>query len=174
MAPIIAPLQEFFEEVVVWDNSDTPELRDLKVYGRYEAIEDTVNDVVYVQDDDVIAHEESLKTLCEYYQPGYITANMPERFRAHYSDSCLVGFGSLFDYYLPQQAFDRFGDRIERDAFLRCCDVVFTGLTPFTWVDVPYTEMAYASAENRMYRQAIHVPERATMLELVRGCRAGN
>ena len=51
--------------------------------------------------------------------------------------------------------------------FHRTCDIVFTGLTPYTMVDVDYQDMPWATADNRMWKQSYHREERARMLELV-------
>ena len=40
---------EPFTEIVVWDNSKRP---DLSVYGRYAAIEECKNDIIFTMDDD--------------------------------------------------------------------------------------------------------------------------
>ena len=44
-------------------------------------------------------------------------------------------------------------------------------LTPHVWVDVPYVNMPWATADDRMYRQPGHTGERARMLELARKVR---
>lgn len=50
--------------------------------------------------------------------------------------------------------------------FQRTCDVVFTALTPCVLVDVPKTNLPWATDDNRMYRQKTHVGERQRMLDL--------
>ena len=50
--------------------------------------------------------------------------------------------------------------------FQRTCDVVFTALTPYTLVDVPYENLPWAEGPDRMYRQPGHLAERSKMLEL--------
>lgn len=210
LSPIVSTfLPHLFSEVVVWNNdargNHAPELQeraeaaahvpvvwantegvDLVVYGRYAAIRATRSAVVYVQDDDCVLPPASLDELVGAYEPGRLVANMPDPFRAHYSygDSCLVGFGGVFDVGLPAAAIDRFlvdvvepaatsdpvGNRYA-PAFMRCCDVVFTALTPMTWVDVAYENLPYATGPDRMYRQRDHVGERAWMLGLARGVR---
>lgn len=116
-----------------------------------------------------------------------VVCNMPQPFRHDfYSDHALVGFGAVFHRDAPKRAFDHFGNILpllgltnygwwlppghERDdppdKFLRTCDVVFTALTPRTLVDVPYRNLPWATADDRMYRQPEHVGERSRMLAL--------
>jgi hypothetical protein len=57
------------------------------------------------------------------------------------------------------------------DFWHRTCDIVFTALTPRVLVDVPYEDLPWASAENRMWKQPTHREERGRMLELVRQVR---
>lgn len=182
---------------VVWDNSIE---NNLGVFGRYAGIERAVvaklddpadvrpGTLIYVQDDDCLLRPESFDALLGAWQPGHVVCNMPEPFRAHYSDSALVGFGALFERDLPERAFARFARSQRTDyardpdgprgaisalgaAWERCCDVVFTTLTPMIWVDVPYENLPYAYGADRMYRQAEHVGERARMLDLARQVR---
>lgn len=174
-------------ETIVWDNSIR---QDLGVYGRYAAIEETTEAVVLVVDDDV-ALGTGVEELVASYQPGHVVCNMPERFRPHYPDSALVGFGAIFDRDLPEQAFKRFlgalppsgpwydryrrpewGDeRIDELLFHRECDTVFTALTPCILVDTPYTDMPWADAPNRLWKQREHFGERRRMLNLARKVR---
>lgn len=208
LAPIVATFEPpLFDDVIVWNNGaadhHAPEMqerteraahvpvvwanaapRDLVVYGRYAALRAVAGGIVYVQDDDCVLPAHSLAALAAAYEPGRLVCNMPAPFRAHYTDSGLVGFGAVFDADLPQAAFDRLRERaidptVETEpdgtafapAFMRCCDVVFTTLTPMTWVDVPYENLAYATGPDRMFRQPGHVGERAWMLALARSVR---
>jgi hypothetical protein len=158
-------------EVIIWDNSSRYR-KDLSVYGRYAAIDDARRDVILVQDDDFVLPAESIKALLRAYEPGRIVANMPERFRPRYPDSCLVGMGAIFDRDLPAQAFARLAWSMpEAEMFYRTCDVFFTTLTPFTLVDLPVETTEWTYAENRMYRQETHTPERARALALARAVR---
>lgn len=171
MRPILDSLPAEWERVV-WDNSGPIEVG---VYGRYVAITLTDAEVIYVQDDDMILDPDGFDTLLAAYEPGKVTANMPARFRHDfYRDSCLVGFGALFDRDLPEQAFDRFFAR-HRDEdgprFYRECDLIFTGLTDRVLVDIGHTDMPYANDPDRLWKQPEHVAERTRMLELVREVR---
>lgn len=163
---------------VVWANT---EQRDLKVYGRYAAIRATRSPLILVQDDDCILEAAAVRELVATYMQAVrldtVVANMPAPFRAHYSDSCLVGFGAVFHRDTPARAFDRYLPTLQADphdqadVFLRCCDVVFTTLTPAVWADVPYRNLPWATGEDRMYRQPSHNSERAEMLRVARAVR---
>lgn len=164
LEPIVATIRQAgIRDVQVWDNSAGD---DLGVYGRYAAMEGCEHDVVYVQDDDCVLPAASIRGLIKAYQPGVIAANMPQHFRNVYTDSCLIGFGAVFDRDLPPAAFKAFGGASRRP------DVVFTALTPREMLDVPVTILPYAYGADRAYRQPGHSEERRRVLEqarLVRG-----
>lgn len=172
-------------------------LRDISVYGRYEAIDHVDGNVIVVQDDDCVLTPEAFDELVAAYKPGHVVCNMPERFRPHYPDSALVGFGAIFDRHLPANAFNRFAAGnptrqtvAEWDAhqsaplpswahdavglgenFYRECDTVFTALTPRILIDAPYSDLPWANADNRLWKQREHFGERRRMLNLVRQVR---
>jgi hypothetical protein len=152
---------------VVYDNS--MEQHDAKVFGRYEAIDRAMTEVVYVQDDDCVLPPESFTELARAYEPGVLTANMPEAFRAHYTDSCLIGFGAIFDRLLPHRAWSPLDDYPPN--FERVCDVYFTTLAKQKWVDLPYRNLPWAWGKDRMFRQAEHVGERMAALAHARSLR---
>lgn len=168
MEPILRSLPEHWH-VIVWDNSEH-EL-DLAVYARYVAIEQAPTAVVYTQDDDCVLAPDSLDMLERRYQEGVLTTNMPVPFRQHYSDSCLVGFGAIFDRWLPGNAFGKLGAQ-PPDHFGLTCDVYFTALTEsFQLLDLPYENLPWATGPDRMYRQSNHVGIRADALEHARSLR---
>jgi hypothetical protein len=167
MTEILASIPKPWD-VVLWDNS--MEVANLLVYGRYAAIEHACTDVVYVQDDDCILEPSSFRKLYNAYKPGVLTANMPGPFRAHYTDSCLLGFGAIFDKDLPAKAFAVL-DGHPAD-FHRTCDVYFTTLSrKQQWLDLGYRNLPWADGDDRMYRQADHVRSRAKALEHARRLR---
>jgi hypothetical protein len=164
MTPVLDSLPTHWA-VELYDNS--VEASDLQVYGRYEAIRRAKTDVVYVQDDDCVLPPWSFSQLVDAYRPGVLTANMPEIFRTHYSDSCLVGFGAIFDRDLPSLAFARAPE--PQRSFDRTCDVYFTALTPRQeWLEAQYENLGWAEDSSRMYRQPGHVDERMAALEHAR------
>ncbi len=156
-------------EVVVWDNSKRA---DVAVAGRYAAIELTEAEIIYVQDDDCVLEPESIDALVSRAKmmPFALFANMPERFRPHYPDSCLVGFGAAFGRDLPGEAFARAGTHLYE--FNRTADVYFTTLTKMRFLlDQPYRDQPWASDPDRMWKQPEHVPMRAAALRLARTLR---
>lgn len=161
------------EDGYIWNNGGRDE--DMGVYARYAAIENVTAQVVYTQDDDCVLPSESMQKLLDAYEPGKVVCNVPARFRKRYHDSGLVGFGAIFDRYLPQVAFRRFASYVEgatpQDLFLRTCDIVFTMLTPMVQIDLPYEDLPQAHAENRMWRQPNHFEEREEVRELCRRIR---
>lgn len=159
--------------IAIWDNSRQ---FDHQVLGRYYACDQAETSIVLVQDDDVVLAPETIQALLDQHEAWKITANMPARFRHDfYADHCLVGFGAIFERELFHRAFAEFwaniGERRIDDAaelFPRACDIVFTGLTPYSLIDEPYTDREFAAAPNRMWKQPDHVGERKWMLERVR------
>ncbi len=163
MQPILDSLSGI--DVELWNNSVED---DAGVYGRYLAVGRATHDIVYVQDDDCLLTAEAIDRIVTAYEPGRIVANMPPDFRAHYTDSCLVGFGAVFDRDLPARAFERYRlAEMPWDRRLRP-DVVFTALTPFTLVDVPFEHLPYAFGPDRMYRQRGHALDRQITLSRAR------
>lgn len=193
LGPIFETLPTAWE-VIVWDNGEqamtrfrrgeflsTQVVPEASVFGRYEAAARANSEVVYVQDDDCLVSEpqaivDALAELPYATRDRTLVANMPQEFRAHYSDSCLVGFGAAFIYGLPSRVFSGWYEREHPaavvEAFPRTCDVVFTGLVPErVLVDLPKQNLWEATQPGRMYRQPTHVSERAATLARVRELR---
>lgn len=190
LTEIVSSLADL-DEVVVWNNRGPfvelyevkPERlvhvfptdgRDFGVYGRYAAISDCRNQVIYVQDDDVVVPRVSLAALFAAHRPGVVTSIMDDRDQAEHPDSALVGFGAVFERELPARAFERF--RVgwpngSSDEFHRICDVAFTGLTPCSPIDQPVRLLPWAVAEDRMWRQPGFHEERARALAIARTLR---
>jgi hypothetical protein len=115
----------------------------------------------------------------------HVACNMPANFRhSFYQEHALVGFGAVFHRDAPKRAFERWADyhwtqdgsappdlHPHGEFFHRTCDIVFTALTPRVLVDVPYDDLPWASAENRMWKQPTHREERQRMLDLVKQVR---
>jgi hypothetical protein len=165
---------------------------DLSVYGRYASIPSAKQDLIYIQDDDCIVSDSQAIVdawkVSSWARQDYIVANMPQEFRLHYPDSCLVGFGACFHRDLPAKAFERFlrptrmdpeggwigymdSVRLTSSMLRRTCDVVFTTLTPRVLVDVPVEVLPYAHDEGRMWKQPNHFGERTQVLEMARKVR---
>lgn len=159
------------EDFVIWDNAQA---ENVAVYGRYRAVTMAACETCYSQDDDVIVPADTIRALLEAHEPGRITANMPPEFLAHYPDSCLLGFGAVFDRDLPALAFKRYASGRLAD-FRRRPDVVFTALTPYATLSLPVEILPYAYGPDRMYRQRGHIRERQRVLQRcrrIRGVRA--
>jgi hypothetical protein len=183
-------------QVLVWDNGKQAlyegrdegrywNVPDVSVYGRYAAIEYTDAELIYVQDDDCVVSDPQAIVDAWHAHGRYpvernpswdsidhVVCNMPSEFRHEfYEDHALVGFGACFHRDAPARAFEWFfgiSYRDEHDAwFHRCCDIVFTGLTPRVLVEVPHENLPYALHYDRMYRQAEHQVERARMREMM-------
>lgn len=198
LQPVIDSLPPAWE-IVFWDNGERMVTRsdgfaevcsDLSVYGRYAAIQYATHDLCFTQDDDVIVSDPQAivdawmecgadwPDEAEEIRRGLLVANMPQEFRPHYTDSCLVGFGACFHRDLPGRAFLEFAELRGLEAgwptkkgaefFNRCCDVVFTTLTPRVLMDVPKVDREFASDPDRMWKQPEHHGERQRMLALAR------
>ncbi|HEU4400816.1 MAG TPA: hypothetical protein VFT43_01805, partial [Candidatus Polarisedimenticolia bacterium] len=160
-------------------------LPDLGPHARFAAIQYARGDLIYVQDDDVIVSdpraivdewlEVEAIVAAEHGQPDFVVCNMPPEFRKVYTDTALIGFGAAFHRIAPAKAFDRFFafHGLDRDdqLFLRESCRVFTVLSPRVLVDVPKTDLPWASAPNRLWKQPDHIEMRERMLKLAREVR---
>lgn len=194
-----------FDELLIWSNGTVLErwdadghevlaaAPDLAVYGRYAAIESARNRIIYVQDDDCLVDAAALVSYVN--QRGFdlsvrIVANMPVSRWPDYPDSCLVGWGALFDRDLPLVAVGKFAlvDSDPGDGpsdlmmaamspefngpFLRECDVVVTTLTPHVKVDVGFQHLPWAEDPGRaMFKRPWRQEERDRMYRLARAAR---
>lgn len=155
LKPILASMKDL-DEVVVWNNAERV---DRKVYGRFEAMKEARNEVVYCQDDDVITHPERIVS---FYSPGVVTANVPVDRRDFYSDGItLIGWGSVFDRSLTR-VFRKYLQRWpEDDLFLRECDRIFTGLNTIRTIDIPFEHLPHAHGLDRMGAERRHLVDLA-------------
>ena len=194
LSPILDALPSNWE-IVIWDNGKrkvrwhdrdgnpgfSPDVRDISVYGRYAAIEYASHDLIYVQDDDCVVEDPAyIVDTFMSAPPQAVICNMPLEFRHDfYEDHALVGFGAAFYRDTPLRAFIQYGRAAlpsgtdpltgsdeDRAFFTRTCDIVFTSLTPRVLVDVPKTDLPWASDNNRMWMQPTHQAERSRMLDL--------
>lgn len=166
LEPILATLP--YDDVVVWDNSR--HAFDSKCYGRFLAIGEAKNEVIYFQDDDILFTEHEV--LLAAYEPGRITANMPSPWyetNGYDKLGCaLVGAGSLVPRDLPWPALDRYlAEYPADDLFLTYCDLVHGILTPSKRFDFGYTILPYASAPGRIYTTPGAAERRAEFLARV-------
>lgn len=157
------------DEIIVYDNSKR---QDLAVYGRYAAIAEARNTLIYTQDDDCILPPESIEEIVWTSDSGgdaygQLVCNMPPEFSAQpfYKDAALVGFGACFHRSLPETAFSRY-THADTGLFRRRCDIFFTTVTPHVNINVPVRNMWWSEDSSRMWKQSNHLTERQGMLEL--------
>ena len=141
-----------YDDIVVYDNSKRE--HDYKCFGRYAAIPDVKNPVVYWQDDDIIftKHEELLAA----YEPGLVVANMDEAWHQGYYQglTVLVGAGSLCDAELPAETFARYlAEYPFDDELLTFGDHAFGILTPSKVIDLGFEVRDFADDADRLYQQ---------------------
>jgi hypothetical protein len=162
LRPIIDTLP--YEDVIVWDDTRP----DLKVYGRYQAVREAPNGVVYLQDDDcVFRHHDDLLAA---YEPGVLVANWGHGDTpCGYEDVALVHGGAIVDRDLPERAFARYLEHfLADDDFHREADMISGCLTPFKHVRLPYEILPLASHPSRMCNQTW---QREKKLRVTNRCR---
>lgn len=142
-----------FPRRIIWDNS-TKEA-DMGAFGRYLACAQIdAGPVCYFQDDDCIVEPEDQARLVEEYQPGVLTVLMPES-RTDYTDTVLIGWGSICDSVLPWEAFVRWRraghDLFSREFQVVGCDFVFPMLSRTRRLDAEHTDLPHAHAPNRTW-----------------------
>jgi tetratricopeptide (TPR) repeat protein len=142
-----------FKDIVIWNNAERE--HDYKVFGRYAAIPEAKNPVIYWQDDDVIftAFDELLAA----YEPGRVVVNMDQAWidGAGYQDSpALMGAGSLCDAQLPAQIFAQYlAVHPFDDDLLVEADFAFGTLAPWKRVDLGYQVRTFSDDADRLYMQ---------------------
>lgn len=149
MAPIVAPVAELLDEVIIWDNSKRPV--DERAYGRYAAIPEARNELIYVQDDDNIVFPETIRLLYDSLQlTGMTSVNIdPNR-----ENPPWVGWGAMFWRHAPDRPHRKYLEQWPRDEmFLQFCDIFFTAQVATYRVWGPFTELPYARARTRTCEQ---------------------
>jgi len=155
------------------------------VYGRFVGVQRASHSICFVQDDDCVIEQpqelvdawvdaSSLEEHNGIEFPAHVVCNMPANFRhSFYQEHALIGFGGVFHKHTPDAVFRRLlgphghMTRLLNNEFLKCCDIAFTALSPRVLVDVPYRDLAWASAPNRMWTQPDHRSGRAEFLRRV-------
>lgn len=152
LSPLIMHLRSYSEVALVWSvASDTP-------FSRYLLAWEAPTQWVYTQDDDCLT---DLQPILNNPRPGYIVNAMTEDHAAQYPGrQTLLGFGALFERRLIKPLLDDW----ERDElFLRESDRVFGTIVPHQTFYPEITILPCATAPNRFYRQAEHVPSRVAI-----------
>lgn len=171
LVPILESLP--FTDVIVWNNAQRPE--DKAAYGRYLAIHRARNRIVFVQDDDCVLPVAEFDKLLAAYQPGILTALMPPD-RTDYTDSVLIGWGAIFDSYLPDRAFAEYSHYYPIDTyefFKIGADFVFPILTPCQRIDGEHDNLPWAHGPNRTWGQPGYDASKAEFLRQAREVRDG-
>jgi hypothetical protein len=153
------PIREslIFDSVIVWDNRKG---EDLGAFGRYAAIEEAESPYIYVQDDDCVLTEAAQLALLDAYEPDVLVSNMPSDWNGSAMPLlALPGWGAIFDWYLPEDAFHRWKDAQPRDFgsddFNRIgCDIVFPVLTESRMIDLGHHNLPHAEGSDRTCKQA--------------------
>jgi len=156
-------------EILCWDNSKR---EDKKTSGRYFMVEEASNDVVFFVDDDFVISDPG--AVIAAYEPGVLTANMSEGWRAghDYHDLALVGMGAVCDAWLPLDAIYRYQKHFcFDDLFHYWADFAVGVLTPWKLVDVPARVLPWGYAPNRMNAQPWFKKGKAKMIERARAIR---
>ena len=135
-----------FDEVIVWDNSKRS---DLSCYGRFAAIAEARNELIYVQDDDVLVPASYLVKRWEGKREILANKKPEEEWR-------FLGIGAIFPRDFVS-VFKNYTERWEQDPeFYRVSDVVFAYQHPYRSVWIGYGELEWSRAANRMYHMADH------------------
>lgn len=169
LEPILETLP--FTDIVVWNNSERE--RDAKIYGRYLALEECKNDVVFFVDDDVLftAYDELLAA----YEPGVVVANMDQPWidACGYHDLVLMGAGSIGDKHLFTDAIDRYLQHHPADdEFLLEADFAVGTLVNGRKIDLGYTTREFSDDPDRLYRQPGQQEAKEKVREQARKVRA--
>lgn len=157
--PIIATLP--YAHMGIWDNS---KMVDAKVFGRYLGALLAPTPYIYVQDDDIVFTKH--KDLLAAYEPGKLLINNVDY---DPKDFGVVGWGAIFEKSLMVKAMNKYLAKYPwEDQFMRYCDYIMVGLNELKRVDLGHKDLPYATADNRMYHQSNHEPEKTTMMERAR------
>ncbi len=163
LTPTLAPLP--FDDVVVWNNAERE--HDYKVVGRYAAIPETKNPVIFWVDDDVVFS--AFDELLAAYEPGRLVCNMDKSWveGAGYKNRCgMQGAGSLCDADIPARIWAQYLAAYpwDDDALVEG-DFVFGALVPFTVVDLGYQVRKFSDDPDRLYMQPGQTERKHRMIE---------
>jgi hypothetical protein len=140
-------------DVVIWNNAQR---HDLKTFGRYQALPEAKNDVVFFQDDDIVLPASTILGLIDAYEPGVIVANMSPGWVAgrDLHDSVFVGAGAVLDRDIPDQSLGMYDQLFERDElFYLYPETIITIPWRIKRVDLPLEVLPWGYAPNRMAKQ---------------------
>lgn len=169
LGPILDTLP--YNDVVIWDNSKR---EDFKTYGRYAAVAEARNDVIYFQDDDIVFryHDDLLAA----YEPGVICANMSPGWVAEhdYADSVMVGMGAILDRTIPDVPLARYEKVYGRDEiFFYYPEAIVSIQSTIKRVDLPAEILPWGFDGNRMFAQPWFETNKAESIRRGRALRDG-
>jgi len=163
-----------FDDVVVWDNSVQ---EDRKTAGRYFALLEGTQSVVYFQDDDVIVPADTQRRLCEAYMPGVMVANWGHGTNPDgYDDLPLVCGGAVVDAMLPWTALDRYLEHwpLDDDLLYYCDFAAGVLYDDFRHLYLPFEiEMPVAQHLSRLCNQPWAAEMKLRVTEQARQVRDG-
>lgn len=150
------------DDIIVWNNAERDQ--DLSCFGRYAGIEEARNEIIYHQDDDLVA---PVAAILDAYRPvedrwAIVANNRPDE------EWPLTAMGVLFHRDLAN-CFDGYADLYGFDAdFCRVSDVIFAYQHPYRRIWVGYQDLPWQIWPDRMHLQADHyyVRERARLRTL--------
>ncbi len=157
-----------YPDVVVWNNTERE--HDYKPFGRYAAIPETKNPVIFWVDDDVkfTNHDALLRA----YEPGKLIANMDADWikgAGYEGIVAMQGAGSLCDASLPAEVFARYFAEYPWDEDARIeADFIFGVLAPAKVIDIGYDTMPYTDDPDRLYTQPGQTERKWRMIERCR------
>ncbi len=142
-----------FPDVVVWNNAD-PAREDVKVLGRYLALAEAKNPVVFFQDDDVLFDQH--QRLLDEYEPGLVVCNMDPNWvnACGYQDLAMLGAGAVADKELFVPALAAYQEVWPDEDELRIeADFITGTIVPHRKVDLGYIAREFANDADRLYTQ---------------------
>lgn len=140
-----------FNDTVVWNNSERE--GNMRLFGRYVAMEECERSTVYFQDDDIFVPQTTMEALLEAYEPGVIIANMSEGWASGRDmlDAVQIGAGGLMDASIPVRAFAKYDTMYDRDdLFYQYTDTLVSIPSKIKRIDHPFEVLGWGYAPNRM------------------------
>lgn len=142
------------EDIVVWNNSERPNIR---CYGRYLGIAEAKNDVIFHMDDDLIP---PVAKILAAYRPIEDRYTVVANNRVD-EDWQLTGIGSVFHRQLANCFKPYLRAYGESDDFHRTCDVVFAYTNAYRRVAFGYWDLPWCSdPQASMYLEPGHMESR--------------
>jgi len=140
-------------DLLVWNNSFEP--IDLKVFGRYAAMADVRNELVYVQDDDAVCPVAEIIA-------AYAGCDAPLLVNVPAGEKPWVAWGAVLHRGAAMLALDTYQHHYSTDDdFVSWADVIVSSFTAWESIDLGHRDLPWATAPNRMSLQPDHYPGQA-------------